>query len=194
MHHCHVACTQGHAPLSRSMHTGPCTIVTLCPIVPSARPTQMQELYCWLTPTRVMIDMYFMYLTREHKCPVYWLVPPQFRKKPDAFISHAWDTAAHCLFKVRPASGIRLHQASRRIRHHAASEAPGIRLHQASRRIRGTRHQAASEASGIRLHQASRRIRGIWHAVSSMRWQRTRMPWPAAVSHVCLALRLATGK
>ena len=41
--------------------------------------------------TRVWQGFVGKAMTLEHQCPLYCFVPPEFRGKPDVFLSHSWD-------------------------------------------------------------------------------------------------------
>ena len=43
-------------------------------------------------PTRVLVESFVKPLTRDFGCcALYYFIPPAFRKRPSAFVSHAWD-------------------------------------------------------------------------------------------------------
>ncbi len=54
----------------------------------------------WTPPTRVWIECFVKPITLQFGCSLYDLVPLQYRKSPDCFLSHSWDLALHCIFKA----------------------------------------------------------------------------------------------
>jgi hypothetical protein len=59
------------------------------------------EQYMWWTPpTRVWIECFVKPVTLHYGCALYDLVPVQYRKAPDCYLSHSWDLALSCIFKV----------------------------------------------------------------------------------------------
>lgn len=53
--------------------------------------------------TRVFVDCFVKPVTRASSCALYFFIPPEYRCKPDVFISHSWDGS---IWDLRPPNDV----------------------------------------------------------------------------------------
>ena len=57
---------------------------------------------CPFVYSRVAAACFVEPLTRAHSCPIFFLVPPQYRRRPAVFLCHAWSAAVTCSTPLPP--------------------------------------------------------------------------------------------